>query len=420
LNRQWKTVPLEALCSIELAKTPARKTERFWDPNKITDNVWLSIADLPITRPAVVSTSKEHLSDEGAALCKTVKKGTLLVSFKLTLGRLAFADRNLFTNEAIAALTLHSDAPIGQDYLYWYLTFFDWQKAAEGEDKVKGKTLNKAKLRKLPVFVPPPTEQERIVTILDEAFEAIDTAIANTETNVANARELFEAQRDSVLEDRENGWSEAVLGELVTIKHGFAFKSEFFTKEGEHVLLTPGNFYETGGYRDQGKKQKYYVGEIPDGFILNQGAFLVAMTEQAAGLLGSPIIVPEANRFLHNQRLGLVQPVDGAIWNSRFFFHVFNTRRFRKKVHKDGTGLKVRHTSPKKLCSVRVRFPADWSHQKKVALLLDELEQACKELASTCALKIGELSKLKQSILQKAFSGELTTSAKPMLKRGQI
>lgn len=151
-------------------------------------------------------------------------------------------------------------------------------------------------------------EQKRIVAILDEAFAAIATATANAEKNLVNARELFEAQRDCVLEERENGWSETLLGELVTIRHGFAFKSEFFTEEGEYVLLTPGNFYESGGYRDRGPKQKYYVGKIPDGFILNQGDFLVAMTEQAAGLLGSPIVVPEANHFLHNQRLGLVQP----------------------------------------------------------------------------------------------------------------
>jgi type I restriction enzyme S subunit len=84
------------------------------------------------------------------------------------------------------------------------------------------------------------------------------------------------------------------------------------------VLLTPGNFYETGGYRDRGEKQKYYTGEIPSGYVLNQGELLVAMTEQAAGLLGSPILVPESGKFLHNQRLGLVTNKLGVAWSNEF------------------------------------------------------------------------------------------------------
>ena len=99
---------------------------------------------------------------------------------------------------------------------------------------------------------------------------------------------------------------EKPLSGLCDIKHGFTFKSKYFTDQGDYVMLTPGNFYETGGYRDRGEKQKYYCGEIPNGFILEKGDMLVAMTEQAAGLLGSPILIPEPNKFLHNQRLGLV------------------------------------------------------------------------------------------------------------------
>ena len=52
---------------------------------------------------------------------------------------------------------------------------------------------------------------------------------------------------------------EKPFSELCDIKHGFAFDGEFFTNEGDYVLLTPGNFYERGGYRDRGEKQKYYT-----------------------------------------------------------------------------------------------------------------------------------------------------------------
>jgi type I restriction enzyme, S subunit len=59
------------------------------------------------------------------------------------------------------------------------------------------------------------------------------------------------------------GWVEKKLGDICSIKHRFAFKSQFFTSEkSSYILLTPGSFYESGGYRDQGEKTKYYVGKL--------------------------------------------------------------------------------------------------------------------------------------------------------------
>ncbi len=86
------------------------------------------------------------------------------------------------------------------------------------------------------------------------------------------------------------------------------------------------------------------------------------MTEQAAGLLGSPIIVPESDKFLHNQRLGLVTKRPGVPWTNEFFFHVFNTQQVRKNIHASASGVKVRHTSPTRLARLwlrsRLQFPS--------------------------------------------------------------
>lgn len=218
------------------------------------------------------------------------------------------------------------------------------------------------------VSFPESTEEQKcIVAILDEAFEGIDTVVANTEKNLANVREIFEICRDNIFGARAESWNSVELDELCTIKHGFAFKSEFFTSEGDYVVLTPGSFYEHGGFRIQGKKTKYYDGEIPEGYILEKGDFLFAMTEQAAGLLGSSLVVPESNRYLHNQRLGLIQVKEGVEWHNDFFFHQFNTPKFRAAVQATASGAKVRHTSPKKLCAISVVYPTSQEEQASVA-----------------------------------------------------
>jgi len=194
-------------------------------------------------------------------------------------------------------------------------------------------------------------------------------------------------------------WGREPLSELCDIKHGYAFDGEFFSDEGKYVLLTPGNFYERGGYRDRGEKQKYYTGEIPRDYVLNRGDLLVAMTEQAAGLLGSSILVPDSDKFLHNQRLGLVMKKLGVAWSNEFFFYVFNTPPVREGIHGSASGMKVRHTSPTKIGQVVVSFPASLSEQQRVADCLSALD--ARIAAQT--RKLDALKQHKQGLLQQLF-----------------
>jgi type I restriction enzyme S subunit len=267
--------------------------------------------------------------------------------------------------------------------------------------------LNIAHVRALQIPVPPLAEQQRIVGLLDEAFEGLATAKANAEKNLQNARALFESHLQSVFTQRGPGWVEKPFSELCDIKHGYAFEGEFFSNEGEYVLLTPGNFYERGGYRDRGEKQKYYTGEIPRDYVLNEGDLLVAMTEQAAGLLGSPILVPESDKFLHNQRLGLVTKKPGVAWTNEFFFHVFNTQPVRKAIHASASGVKVRHTSPTKIGDIVVAFPTSLSEQKRIVMTLASLSEETQRLARLYERKHAALKALKKSLLHQAFTGAL-------------
>jgi type I restriction enzyme, S subunit len=270
------------------------------------------------------------------------------------------------------------------------------------------KNLDVPAFRTLPLFVPSDTEtQQRIVRILDEAFEGIATAKGNAEKNLQNARALFESYVQSVFAQRGEGWVERPLARLCDIKHGFAFKSEFFTDHGDYVMLTPGNFYESGGYRDRGDKQKYYCGEIPRDYVLKKGDLLVAMTEQAAGLLGSPILIPESDKFLHNQRLGLVTKKPGVPWTNEFFFHVFNTQPVRKEIHDGASGVKVRHTSPTKIGELVVWFPTSISEQRAIVSKLSDLDDETKHLESIYRQKLAALDALKKSLLHQAFTGAL-------------
>lgn len=158
-----KTVRLQDICQIEIGRTPSRSVREYWDGHL----PWATISDLGHGRR--LTETKECITAKGAeeSRSRMVPAGTLLLSFKLSLGKRAIAGRDLFTNEAIAALQIIDERTVARDYLYWALGAVDYD--AHVDRAAKGKTLNKQKLRKLCVPLPPLAEQKRIAKILDAA-----------------------------------------------------------------------------------------------------------------------------------------------------------------------------------------------------------------------------------------------------------
>ena len=169
-------------------------------------------------------------------------------------------------------------------------------------------------------------------------------------------------------------WTEVKLGDAIHVKHGFAFKGQFFTGSGTHVVLTPGNFNEGGGFRLRPGKDRFYSGDIPEEYILKEDDLIVAMTEQGPGLLGSSALIPESGRYLHNQRLGLVQIRDDTAFDTRFLYYLFNTRLIREQINGSATGTKVRHTAPERIYRVTASVPSNVEEQRKIVQVLSSYD----------------------------------------------
>ena len=167
-------------------------------------------------------------------------------------------------------------------------------------------------------------------------------------------------------------WKRYKLGELLRVKHGWAFKGEFFSDTGVQSILTPGNFYESGGFKANPSKDRFYSGDYPKEYLCSKGDLVVAMTEQAAGLLGSTAIVPEDNRYLHNQRIGLISCNESL--NKYFAYYLFMTQSVRQQISRSASGTKVKHTSPEKIYDVQVDIPKIQT-QKNIAFFLSSLDK---------------------------------------------
>lgn len=162
--KRWPIRPLGELCDVRIGRTPRRDEPRFWGG----DAVWVTIREL---NGGEITSSKEMVSEAAVQECMPdpVPVGTLLFSFKLSIGKMAVAGCPLYTNEAIAALPIRDPSKLSRDFLRYALLAESHEGTANMA--VLGKVLNKEKVQQLPISVPPLAEQERIVTLLDEADE---------------------------------------------------------------------------------------------------------------------------------------------------------------------------------------------------------------------------------------------------------
>lgn len=401
MKSNWQTKKLGDLCEIELGKTPARANKVFWDEKRETDNIWLSIADLLNANDNIVVDSKEYLSDKGAAISKTVRKGTLLVSFKLTLGRLAFAGRDLFTNEAIAALTIFNEREMSKEFLFYFLHFFDWRKAAENDVKLKGMTLNKAKLKEMDVHFPPFCEQKRIVNVLDEVFEKTTKAKENAEKNLQNARELFESYLQNIFANPGDGWEENMLEEIGETQTGTTPKTVDKENYGNYIpFITPADIDISGDgtirYREEGLSEK----GLENGRKMKINSILMVCIGASIGKVGF------VDRDVScNQQVNSLTVKKGFC--SKFFYYALSTKGFFERVIKNSAQATLPIINKGKWEKLTISYPPSEKEQQFIVAKLDTLSAETKKLEAIYQQKLADLEELKKSLLQKAFNGEL-------------
>ncbi len=163
----------------------------------------------------------------------------------------------------------------------------------------------------------------------------------------------------------------AVLSDYIKIKHGFAFKGEYFSAQPTaDILVTPGNFAIGGGFKAD--KFKYYKGVVPDGYILKEKDLIVTMTDLSvdADTLGYSALIPhdDKNRYLHNQRVGLVQKKKEGL-NLTYLYYLMHTRPYQKYVVSTASGSTVKHTSPDRITGYEHAFPSV-AAQKRIGEIL--------------------------------------------------
>lgn len=244
-------------------------------------------------------------------------------------------------------------------------------------------------------------EQQRIVSILDEAFDGLATAKANAEKNLQNARALFESHLQSVFTQRGDGWVESTIGEHIRF---IDYRGKTPEKTASGLRLITAKNVKMG-----------YLQEKPMEFVAPKS--YDAWMTRGIPRIGDVLFTTEAplanvaqldtdEKVVFAQRIIIMQP--DAQLDSTFLKYLLLSQPVQQRIRTKGTGATVQGIKASLLRTIEISFPSSLALQRKIVSKLDSLREETQRLESIYQQKLAALDELKKSLLHQAFNGELT------------
>ena len=332
------------------------------------------------------------------------KAGDIVITAIGTIGNshvVRSADRFYFKDASV--LWMKRTAEVSSEFVNLWLkspAFFDQLDRGNGATV---DTLTIQKLQSVEIAVPPLAEQQRIVGLLDEAFEGLATAKANAEKNLQNARALFESHLQSVFTQRGPGWVEKKLGDVFEIGSSKRIMETEWTSAGvpfyggkEIVKLAKFGSVVSNAHISEEKYQDYaskYDMPRKDDILIT-----------ARGTIGVGYVVQEGDKFYYKD--GNIISMRGKTpSNPHFVLYAFRSNVMTDQFG-DLAGTTVRHLPIEKAKELVLRMPG-FDAQNSVVKDIREIEAETQRLARLYERKLAALEALKKSLLHQAFSGEL-------------
>jgi type I restriction enzyme S subunit len=350
-----------------------------------------------------INNSERKLTNAG--LCNSSARMlppySVILSSRAPIGHLVINTEPMSTNQGCKGLIPAKN--LDHKFLYYFL-YSIVDHLNELGTGATFKELSSGKAKEIVIPIPPLSEQKRIVEILDEAFDGIATAKANTEKNFANARELFDAWLNSVFSQRGESWVEQEFDDIAQIKGGKRVPN------GYKLLVEPTNFpyLRVTDFNENGTIEMSnlrYISSAVHDQIKNYVIFSNDLYISIAGTIGKAGIIPNelngANLTENACRL-IFKP--GII--NKFVYYFSLTSSFIAQ-----SGLNTKTSAQPKLAlsrlgSIKLGIP-DYLVQQEIIAKLDALRDETQRLESIYRQKIEALDALKQSLLHQAFSGAL-------------
>jgi type I restriction enzyme S subunit len=396
LKKEWPSKPLGEVCQVIGGGTPSKGIADYY----AGDIPWATVRDM---RRETILDTEFKISAEAVRSSATniIPAGNVVIATRVGLGKVCVLGQDTAINQDLRGIVPNSIDEITVRFLFlWFKSI-----AHLIEQEGTGATVQGIKLpfvKSLAVPLPPLPEQQRIVRILDEAFEGIAAAKAKAEKNLQNARALFEGYLSSVFKSTGDDWKEVTLSELASdITDGDHMpppKSEsgvpFITISNINKKTNKIDFSNTFTVSAD------YFRSLKANRKPRRGDVLYTVT----GSFGIPVIVDNDDDFCFQRHIGLIRPNSETV--SKWLYYLLLSPDVIKQAEDRATGTAQKTVSLKVLRSLMVP-KMSVEQQRLIVAKLDLLLEQSQRLESVYKQKIAALEELKKSLLHQAFNGEL-------------
>ena len=390
----WRVTKLGEVCEIIMGQSPDGESY-----NTTGEGVPLINGPVEFSKGSFGNTVKSKFTTQPTKFCKI---GDLILCVRGSkTGKMNIAGFDACIGRGVAAIRAKQFQP--------WINHFISSKRDEIHGKGTGATfpnVSGAMVADFEICMPPIPEQQRIVTLLDEAFEGISTAKSIAERNLQNARAIFESHLDAVLSRSGAGYTATTLGAEVDLLPGYAFPSGGYTDAIDAVRLFRGDNIMQGYFRwEEAKGWPSSHCESYSRFALQEGDVVIAMDRPwvKAGLKRAQICEDDLPSLLV-QRTSRLRTLGRMRMN--FLSHLTGSHALSRHLLEVQTGIGVPHISGKQIESFKFMLPP-LSDQESIANTLNDLLANTQRLEEIYEEKLTALDELKKSLLHRAFSGDL-------------
>ena len=398
MNKEgWQTSTLGEACEVMNGGTPKTGVPEYWDGS----HRWITPAEMGKRLSPYVSDTERKITDSGLrdSSARMLPPNSVILSSRAPIGHLVINTEPMGTNQGCKGLIPRSQ--LQYKFLYYYLSSIVDLLNSLGTGATF-KELSGGKLKEVTIPVPPLPEQQRIVGILDEAFDGIATAKANAEKNLHNARALFESHLQSVFTQRGKGWVDRRLGDVVTrLTNGYVGPTRNIYRDSgvpyllaRHVknnrLLFDSRTFITDEFNRKNKKSMLKAGDV----LLVQ-----------SGHIGHSAVVTEEHEGHNCHAMIVITPVEGAFVGP-FLSLFFNSLGMKQKFQEIRSGSTVPLLTCGEVKELTVALP-DLATQQRLVDHSQKLDAETQRLVHLYERKLHALDELKKSLLHQAFTGNL-------------
>ena len=381
---------LDEIFDLQMGKTPSRNNADYWTDGQ---HDWVSIADLGSYQKYVEDT-KERISALAVqeSGIKSVPANTVIMSFKLSLGKTAITQEPVYTNEAIMAFIPTGKYAVLPDYFYYLFSAKDWIKGTNRA--VMGTTLNKATLGAVSITVPPIDEQHKIAAVLDK----VSDLIAKRQQQLDKLDEAVKARFVEIFgepDENPKHWQEDELSHHLKVIGGYAFKSDGFTDEGIPVLrignINSGHFLPVNMvyWPDDLALARYKV--FPGDLVMSLTGTVGKDDYGNVCILGA-----DYDEYYLNQRNAKLS-IEKSL-NKCYFSELLKFPRIKKRLTGISRGIRQANISNKDILTLRVPMPPI-ELQEQFAAFVEQTEKT--KIIISHSLE--KLETLKKALMQEYF-----------------